>query len=81
MPNLAVSEKGSYPFKKITNICCHFPLQQLECEPLLSEEIRQDISCFVMLTSWWRYHLQGELVEKAEAIRLEAWRFFSSSST
>lgn len=51
-------------------------MQQLECEPLLSEEIRQDISCFVMLTSWWRYHLQVELVEKAAAITLEARRAF-----
>lgn len=48
-------------------------MQQLECEPPLSEEIRQDISCFVMLTSLWRYHLQVELVEKVAAITLEAW--------
>lgn len=49
-------------------------MQQLECEPPLSEEIRQDISCFVMLTSSWRYHLQVELVEKVAAITLEAWQ-------
>lgn len=51
-------------------------MQQLECETLLSEEIRQDISCFVMLTSCWRYHLQVELVEKATAITLGAWQAF-----
>lgn len=43
-------------FAQVTHICSCFKTQQLKYEPQQNEEIRQDISCFIIQMSEQSYH-------------------------